>query len=139
MLERTLTIIKPDAWQKGVAGEIISRWQAAGFQIKALKLVRLDLKAAEGFYAVHRQRPFFPSLTRFMSSGPCLVAVLEGENVIQRNRELMGATDPAQAGPGTLRQKYGTNVQNNAVHGSDGPETAAFEISYFFNALEMIG
>jgi len=138
MKERTLTIIKPDAMKKGVAGEIISRWLQAGFQIKAMKLVRLDLKAAEGFYAVHQERPFFKSLTQFMSSGPCLVAVLEGEDAIRRNRELMGATDPAQAAAGTLRKTYGSTVQNNAVHGSDGPETAAFEIAYFFNALEIV-
>lgn len=139
MNERTLTIIKPDAWSRGGAGEIISRWEKAGLKVVAAKLVHLSQKEAEGFYAVHRKRPFFKSLTRFMSSGPCLVAVLEGKDAIAKNRKLMGATDPAKAGPGTLRKKYGTSVQNNAVHGSDGPETAAFEIGYFFNALEIAG
>ena len=138
MPERTLTIIKPDAWKRGKAGEIIARWEKAGLRIVAMKLIAMDLKQAEGFYAVHRRRPFFKSLTRFMCSGPCLVAVLEGDDAIQRNRRLMGKTDPAQAASGTLRRKYGTSIQNNAVHGSDAPETAAFEIAYFFNALEIV-
>jgi nucleoside-diphosphate kinase len=137
MQERTLTIIKPDAMKKGVAGEINSAWQKAGFSIVALKMLRLSRKQAEGFYVVHRERPFFKDLTEFMSSGPCLVAVLEAEDAILKNRKLMGATDPAKAEAGTLRKLYGASVQNNAVHGSDAPETAAFEIGYFFNALEM--
>jgi len=138
MKERTFTIIKPDAWKSGVAGEIIARWEKAGLRIVAMKLIAMSQKQAEGFYAVHRKRPFFKSLTRFISSGPCLVAVLEGEDAILRNRRLMGKTDPAQAAPGTLRRKYGTSIQNNAVHGSDAPDTAAFEIGYFFNALEIV-
>jgi len=138
MPERTLTIIKPDAWKRGKAGEIIARWEKAGLRIVAMKLIAMSQKQAEGFYAVHRRRPFFKSLTRFMCSGPCLVAVLEGKDAIQRNRRLMGKTDPAQAASGTLRRKYGTSIQFNAVHGSDAPETAAFEIGYFFNALEIV-
>lgn len=137
-MERTLGIIKPDAWAKGAGGEIISAYIQAGFRIVGMKLVRLTREQAEGFYAVHRGRPFFEPLCEFMSSGPCIILCLEGEDVILRNRKLMGATDPAKAEPGTLRARFGTNIQNNAVHGSDAPQTAAFEIGYFFNALELV-
>jgi len=137
-MERTLAIIKPDAVKRGVMGEIISLWEKAGFKIVAGKMLHLSQKQAQGFYDVHRGKPFFESLTDFMSSGPCLVLVLEGEDVIQKNRKLMGATDPAKAAPGTLRKKYGSSIERNAVHGSDGPDTAKYEIDYFFNALEFI-
>lgn len=136
-LQRTLSIIKPDAVAKGVAGRIIARFEAEGFTIRAMKMVALTRREAEGFYAVHRERPFFGSLCDFMSSGPAIVMVLEAEDAINRNRKLMGATDPAQAEPGTLRAEFATNKERNAVHGSDAPETAATEIAYFFNALEM--
>lgn len=137
MLQRTLSIIKPDSVSKGVAGKIISRFEAEGFTIRAMKMVALTKAEAEGFYAVHRERPFFGSLCDFMSSGPAVVMVLEAEEAIDRNRQLMGATDPAQAEPGTLRADFATNKERNAVHGSDAPETAAAEIAYFFNALEI--
>jgi nucleoside-diphosphate kinase len=137
MLQRTLSIIKPDAVSKGVAGKIIARFEAEGFHIRAMKMVALTKREAEGFYAVHRERPFFGSLCDFMSSGPAVVMVLEAEEAINRNRQLMGATDPAQAEPGTLRADFATNKERNAVHGSDAPETAATEIAYFFNALEI--
>jgi nucleoside-diphosphate kinase len=136
-MQRTLSIIKPDAVAKGVAGKIVSRFEAEGFTIRAMKMVALTKREAEGFYAVHRERPFFGSLCDFMSSGPAVVMVLEAEEAIQRNRQLMGATDPAQAEPGTLRADFATNKERNAVHGSDAPETAAAEIAYFFNALEI--
>jgi nucleoside-diphosphate kinase len=136
-MQRTLSIIKPDAVAKGVAGKIIARFEAEGFRIRAMKMICLTKAEAEGFYAVHRERPFFGSLTDFMSSGPAIAMVLEADDAIQRNRKLMGATDPAQAAPGTLRADFATNKEANAVHGSDAPETAATEIAYFFNALEM--
>jgi nucleoside-diphosphate kinase len=139
MLERTLAIIKPDAVERGLVGEIIRRIEAERFRIRALKMVRLTKAQAEGFYAVHRGKPFFESLTTFMSSGPCVVLLLEGEAAISRWREVMGATDPARAAEGTIRRHFGTTIERNAVHGSDGPETAAFEIAYFFNALEIAG
>src|SRR6516225_6793718 len=135
-LERTLTIIKPDAVEAGHIGDIIKIFEANRFTIVAAKLVNLTKKEAEGFYAVHRARPFFGSLTAFMSSGRALVMVLEGENVIARLREVMGATNPAQALPGTIRKLYASNIERNCVHGSDAPETSAFEIGYFFPGLE---
>lgn len=137
-MERTLAIIKPDAVAAGSAGDILARYYKAGFEVKAMKMVHMTRSQAAGFYAVHRRRPFFKDLTRFMSSGPCILLVLEGENVIERNRKLMGATDSRKAAPGTIRHKFGTDVQNNAVHGSDSPESASFEISYFFNAFEFV-
>ncbi|MGD0693500.1 MAG: nucleoside-diphosphate kinase [Terriglobia bacterium] len=136
--ERTLTIIKPDAVQAGHIGDIIKIFEANQFEIVAARLVNLTKQEAEGFYAVHRGRPFFPSLTTFMSSGPALVMVLEGENVIARLREVMGATDPAKAAPGTIRKLFATNIEHNAIHGSDAPETALFEISYFFPGVDLV-
>jgi nucleoside-diphosphate kinase len=130
--ERTLAIIKPDAVGRGLEGEILSRIRKAGFRILAMKSLRMTRAEAEGFYAVHRSRPFFAPLTEFMSSGKVVVMVLEAENAIARWRETMGATDPAKAAPGTIRRDFGTSIQNNCTHGSDAPETAAFEISYFF-------
>jgi len=135
-LERTLTIIKPDAVGAGRVGDIIRIFEANHFKIVAAHLVNVTKKEAEGFYAVHRGKPFFESLTSFMSSGRALPMVLEGENIIARLREVMGATDPAKALPGTIRKLYGTTIERNAVHGSDAPETAAFEISYFFPGIE---
>ena len=137
-LERTLAIIKPDAVGRGLAGEILARIHKAGFQIRAIKSLRLTKAAAEGFYAVHRERPFFKDLTEFMSSGKVIVMALEAENAIARWRETMGATDPAKAAPGTIRREFGTSIQNNCTHGSDAPETTAFEISYFFSDAELI-
>jgi len=137
-LERTLTILKPDAVSAGHIGGIIKIFEANRFRIVAARLVRLTKAEAEGFYAVHRARPFFASLTEFMSSGPALVMVLEGENVIARLREVMGATDPAKAAAGTIRKLYAANIEHNAVHGSDAPETAAYEISYFFPGIELL-
>ncbi len=136
-VERTLAIIKPDAVRRNLTGEILSRIHKAGLQIVAIKSLRLSRAEAEGFYAVHRERPFFHDLTEFMSSGKVVVMVLEGENAILRWRDLMGATDPAQAAPGTIRREFGTSIQNNCTHGSDAPETAAFEVSYFFAAYEL--
>ena len=130
--ERTLAIIKPDAVGRGLEGEILSRIHKAGFRILAMKSLRMTPAETEGFYAVHRSRPFFAPLTEFMSSGKVVVMVLEAENAIARWRETMGATDPAKAAPGPIRREFGTSIQNNCTHGSDAPETAAFEISYFF-------
>ncbi|HXH84575.1 MAG TPA: nucleoside-diphosphate kinase [Candidatus Tectomicrobia bacterium] len=135
--ERTLAIIKPDAVAKGVAGRIVSRIEEAGLTIVAAKLVHLTDAQARGFYAVHKDRPFYASLCAFMSQGPCLAMVLEGERAIQRWRDLMGATNPASAAPGTIRKEFASSIEANAVHGSDAPETAAFEIPYFFDALEI--
>ena len=137
-IERTLAIIKPDAMGRGLAGEILARIHKAGFQIRAIKSLRLTRAEAEGFYAVHRERPFFKDLTEFMSSGKVIVMALEAENAIARWRETMGATDPAKAAPGTIRREFGTSIQNNCTHGSDAPETAAFEISYFFSDAELV-
>ena len=137
-LERTLAIIKPDAFGRGLAGEILARIHRAGFQIRAIKSLRLTRAEAEGFYAVHRERPFFKDLTEFMSSGKVIVMALEAENAIARWRETMGATDPAKAAPGSIRRDLGTSIQNNCTHGSDAPETAVFEISYFFSDAELI-
>lgn len=136
--ERTLAIIKPDAVGRGLAGDILSRIHAAKFQIVAIKSKRLTKSEAEGFYAVHRERPFFKDLTEFMSSGKVVVMVLEAEGAITKWRETMGATDPAKAAPGTIRKALGTSIQNNCTHGSDAPETAAFEIGYFFAGHELV-
>lgn len=138
-IERTLTIIKPDAVETGHIGDIIKIFEAHGFRIIAARLVRLSLKEAEEFYAVHRGKPFFESLTRFMSSGSSLPMVLEAENAIARLREVMGATNPANAAPGTIRKLYASSIEANSVHGSDAPETAAFEISYFFPGIALLG
>ncbi len=137
MVERTLLIVKPEAVQRNLIGEILRRVEAAGLRMAAAKFLLLTKKEAEGFYAVHRERPFFESLTAFMSSGPVFVAVLEGENAISKYRELMGPTDSTQAPKGTLRGDFGTDVEKNAVHGSDGPETARWEIAYFFSEMEI--
>jgi nucleoside-diphosphate kinase len=136
-MERTLSIVKPDGVQKHLAGEVIKRFEDAGLKVVALKMIWMDKKEAEGFYAVHRGKAFFESLTTFMSSGPAVVMILEGNGAISKTRELMGATDPKQAKEGTLRRQFATNIERNVVHGSDAPETAAFEIRYFFNSLEM--
>lgn len=137
MKERTLSIIKPDAVQKNVIGEILRRFESAGLKIVAAKMIQLSKAEAQGFYAVHKERPFFDSLTTFMSSGPILVSVLEGEDAIQTNRRLMGATNPADADPGTIRKDFASDVEKNAAHGSDGPDTAREEISYFFGEMEI--
>ncbi len=136
--QRTLTIVKPDAVAKGVTGEILSRFERAGLRIVALKKIQLTRPQAEGFYAVHRERPFFDSLVKFMTSGPVVASVLEGPDAIARNRELMGPTDSTQAEAGTIRGDFGTDIERNAVHGSDAPETAGVEIAYFFNATEIL-
>jgi nucleoside-diphosphate kinase len=136
-VERTLVIVKPDAVAKGVAGRIISRFEEAGLRILAARMVHLTLEQAAGFYAVHRERPFYRSLCAFMTQGPCIPMVLEGEGAIGRVRELMGATDPAHAAPGTIRREFASSIEANAVHGSDSPESAAFEVPYFFGALEI--
>jgi nucleoside-diphosphate kinase len=137
MVERTLSIVKPDAVARGLIGEIIRRFESAGLKIVATKLMRLSRSRAEAFYAVHKARPFYASLTEYMSSGPVLVSVLEGEGAIMRNREIMGATDPAKAASGTIRRDCGKDVEKNAVHGSDGAETAAWEIAFFFTPEEI--
>jgi len=136
-MEKTLSIVKPDGVQKHLIGEVIKRFESHGLKVIALKMISMDKKEAEGFYAVHRGKPFFESLTTFMSSGPSVVMVFEGEGAISKARELMGATDPQQAKEGTLRRQFATNIEKNVVHGSDAPETAAFEIKYFFNSLEV--
>ncbi|HXA55947.1 MAG TPA: nucleoside-diphosphate kinase [Candidatus Acidoferrum sp.] len=137
-IERTFAIIKPDAVERGLAADILARIHAAKFQIVAIKSVRLTKTEAEGFYAVHRARPFFGELTDFMSSGKAFLMVLEADGAIAKWRETMGATDPAKAAPGTIRRELGTSIQFNCTHGSDAPETAAFEIGYFFSGLELI-
>jgi nucleoside-diphosphate kinase len=137
-MERTFAIIKPDAFAAGHAGRILARIYAEGFKVVGLKKLYLSKVEAEGFYYVHRERPFFGELTDFMSSGPCLVMVLEADNAIKKWRDLMGATDPAKADAGTLRKEFGTSIGENATHGSDAPETAAFEIPYFFSGLELL-
>jgi nucleoside-diphosphate kinase len=136
-LQRTLSIIKPDAVGKNVIGQIISRFESAGLNVIAARMKQLSLAEAEGFYAVHRERPFFADLCRYMSSGPVLVQVLEGDDAIAKNRELMGATDPAKAAAGTIRADFASSIEANAVHGSDAPETAAAEIAYFFAGSEL--
>ena len=137
-MERTFAIIKPDAVAARHTGRILQRIEEAGFTIRAMRLMHLTQKQAEGFYAVHRERPFFSSLTRFMSSGPCVVMALEAPDAIRTWRTLMGATDPAKADPNTLRREFGKSIENNATHGSDGPETASFELGYFFRAMELV-
>jgi len=135
--ERTLSIIKPDAVAKNVIGHIYSRFEAAGLKVIASKMMHLSEREAEGFYAVHRERPFFRDLVKFMISGPVMVQVLEGENAIATNRELMGTTDPKKAAKGTIRADFADGIDANAVHGSDGPETARNEITYFFSSLNV--
>src|SRR5438874_10705951 len=137
MLERTLAIIKPDAVERRLAGKILQRIEAEGFQIRAMKRVSVSRAQAEGFYAVHRARPFFGSLTEFMSSGPAVVVVLEAPDAIRKWRTLMGATDPAKADAGTLRKEFAQSIERNATHGSDAPETAAYEIGYFFPGIDL--
>jgi nucleoside-diphosphate kinase len=135
--ERTFAIIKPDAVKARYTGRILARIEEAGFTVRAMRLVHLSKREAEGFYAVHRARPFFASLTDFMSSGPCVVMALEAPDAIKNWRTLMGATDPAKADAGTLRKEFGASIENNATHGSDAPETAAFELGYFFRGMEL--
>jgi nucleoside-diphosphate kinase len=137
-MERTLAIIKPDAVEKKLAGRILERVETAGFRIRAMRLVNLTRAEAEGFYAVHRERPFFPDLTAFMSSGPAVVMVLEADGAIRKWRDLMGATDPSKAAPGSIRAEFGGSIERNATHGSDAPETAAFETAYFFPGIDLV-
>ena len=136
-LERTLSIVKPDGVRANLIGEVYRRFEKAGLSIIAARMLRLSQRDAEGFYAVHRERPFFKDLVRYMTSGPVMVQVLEGEEAIARNRDIMGATDPAKAEPGTIRKDLATNIEQNAVHGSDSAESAAYEIPYFFSATEI--
>jgi nucleoside-diphosphate kinase len=138
MSERTLAIIKPDAVERRLAGRILHRIEDEGFQIRAIRKLHLSKRQAEGFYAVHRERPFFASLTEFMASGPAIVVVLEAPEAIKKWRTLMGATDPAKADTGTLRKEFAQSIERNATHGSDAPETAAFEIGYFFPGIDLI-
>ena len=137
-MELTFAIIKPDAVRARVAGRILQRIEDEGFQIRAMRLVNLSKREAEGFYAVHRERPFFSSLTTFMSSGPAVVLALEAPEAIKKWRTLMGATDPAKADPGTLRKEFAQSIERNATHGSDAPDTAAYEIGYFFAGIELV-
>lgn len=139
MIERTFSIIKPDAVARNLSGEILAMIQQSGLRVKALKMIHLTRSQAEGFYAVHKERPFFDSLVEYMCSGPVVCSILEGEDAIRRYRDLMGATNPANAAEGTIRKKYAESIEANSVHGSDAPETAAFEMGYFFNALEIVG
>ncbi|MBI1989380.1 MAG: nucleoside-diphosphate kinase [Betaproteobacteria bacterium] len=136
-VERTLSIIKPDAVANNVIGQILARFEKAGLKIVAARMVQLSRRDAEGFYAVHRERPFFKDLVEFMTGGPVMVQVLEGENAIQKNRDLMGATDPKKAAQGTIRADFAQSIDANAVHGSDGPDTATVEIAYFFSTLNV--
>ncbi len=138
VMERTFAIIKPDAVERRLAGRILARIEEAGFTVRAMRLHHLTKKEAEGFYAVHRERPFFGGLTDFMSSGPCILLGLEAPDAIRKWRALMGATDPGKAEAGTLRKEFGSSIERNATHGSDAPETAAFELGYFFRGLEML-
>ena len=138
-IERTLSIIKPDATRRNLTGQINARFEAAGLRIVAQRRIRLSRPQAEAFYAVHRERPFYRSLCEFMTSGPVVVQVLEGENAIDTNREVMGATDPAKAAPGTIRKDFAESIEANSVHGSDAPETAAREIDFFFAEVDIIG
>jgi len=137
MIERTLSIIKPDGVQKGLIGEVIKRFEKNGLKIRAMKMLQLTKDKAKGFYAVHKARPFFESLTDFMSSGPIVVMVLEGENAIKKNRDIMGATNYKEAAEGTIRREFASDIEKNIVHGSDAPETALVEIGYFFGQFEM--
>ena len=138
-VQRTLSIVKPDAVARGATGEILARFEKAGLRILAVKKLRLSEEQARGFYAVHKARPFFKDLVAFMSSGPIVVSVLEGPDAVAKNRELMGPTDSKQAPRGSIRGDFGTDIERNAVHGSDAPETARVEIAYFFNAMEILG
>ena len=138
-MQKTLTILKPDTVKAGNAGAVISEIEKAGFRIRAMKIMHLTEAQAQGFYYVHKERPFFGSLVKFMTEGPVVPIVLEADNAIEKLRKVMGATDPAKAEAGTIRKQFGTNIERNAIHGSDGPETAAFEIGYFFNQLEIVG
>jgi nucleoside-diphosphate kinase len=137
-MERTLSIVKPDGVKKNIIGEVLGRFEKAGLKIVALKMIQLTKDQAEGFYAVHRARPFFDSLTDFISSGPVVLMVVEGDGAIKKVRDTMGVTNPADAAPGTIRKDFATSIEENIVHGSDAPETALFEIGYLFNALEII-
>lgn len=137
MIERTLAIIKPDAVSRNLTDDIIKRYENRGFKTVGQKRLKMNPSQAEGFYYVHRDRPFFSSLTRFISGGPVVVLVLEGEDVIKRHRDLMGATDPKQADQGTIRAEFGTDIEHNVVHGSDSPESAQFEIGYFFSGMDL--
>jgi nucleoside-diphosphate kinase len=139
MIERTLSIIKPDGVKRGLIGEVIKRFEKKDLKISAIKLLHMTKEQAKGFYAVHKERPFFESLTEFMSSGPIVVMILEGENAIKKNRDIMGATNFKEAAEGTIRREFATDIEKNIVHGSDAQETAAFEIGYFFNRFEIIG
>lgn len=136
-MEKTLSIVKPDGVEKNVIGEVIRRFESKDIKVVGIKMVKLSKEQAEGFYAVHRERPFFGSLTDFMSSGPCVLMVLEGENVIPRARKIMGATNPEEADNGTIRKDFASDIEHNIVHGSDSPESADYEINYFFNQLEI--
>jgi len=136
MIQETLAIIKPDGVARNLIGEVTRRIESNSLRIKAMKMVHLSKKEAEGFYAVHKERPFFESLTRFMSEGPVVLMILSGESAIRVWRDLMGATDPAKAAPGTIRREFGLSIERNTTHGSDAPETAAFETSYFFSKME---
>jgi nucleoside-diphosphate kinase len=136
MIQETLAIVKPDGVTRGLIGEVIRRIESHGLKVKAMKMVHLSKKEVEGFYAVHRERPFFGSLTSFMSEGPVVLMILSGENAIQPWRDLMGATDPVKSAPGTIRREFGLSIERNTTHGSDAPETAAFETSYFFSRME---
>lgn len=137
-MQRTLSIVKPDGVNKNLVGEVIKRFEKADLRVVALKMVQLTKKQAEGFYAVHKQRPFFDSLTTFMCSDPIVPMVLEGKDAIKKVRDIMGATNPKDAAPGTIRKDFADSIESNIVHGSDGPDTAAFEIGYFFNATEIL-
>ncbi|MGE0462396.1 MAG: nucleoside-diphosphate kinase [Vicinamibacterales bacterium] len=136
-MQCTFAIIKPDAVRKQAAGQILARIEGAGFTVRAMRMIHMSKAEAEGFYHVHREKPFFGGLTDFMSSGPCIVMCLEAPDAIKQWRDLMGATDPAKAAPGTLRKDFGASIDNNATHGSDAPDTAAFELGYFFRGLEL--
>lgn len=136
-MQKTLSIIKPDGVSKKLIGEVVRVFDSAGFRVAAMKMKSLSRAEAEGFYYVHKERPFFPELVEFMTSGPVVVMVLEGDDVIKRNREIMGATDPAEAAPGTIRARWADSKQNNIIHGSDSEESAKFEISYFFSEIEI--
>jgi nucleoside-diphosphate kinase len=138
-VERTLSIVKPDATRRNLTGEVIARFEKAGLRVVAQKRMRLSRAQAEAFYAVHRERPFFAGLVEFMTSGPVVVQVLQGEDAIAKNREVMGATDPKKAAAGTIRKDFAENIEANSVHGSDAPETAANEIHFFFSDLEIVG
>jgi nucleoside-diphosphate kinase len=137
-MQKTFTILKPDTVRAGRAGAIITEIEKAGFRIRAMKMLHLTERQAQGFYYVHKERPFFGSLVKFMTEGPIVAMVLEADNAVEELRKVMGATDPAKAEAGTIRKQFGTNIERNAIHGSDGPETAAFEIGYFFNQLEIV-